>query len=550
MARKITASKLKTALTVEAKENELHFVFWINGGDGWNADHESRINVELENGEMDAAAETALVEQIQTSIKTVRIKPQYKVLILPKQHVTLRETRLPTINDDEVAKMARFEAEKQIPFNPERYGFSHHISKHLGIEGSEVLIAAIESEYLQRHLMLLKRAGIEFHTAICTSQCLANLMPRERIDPETPGTLMLVNVDRCATDLVLFADGRLKYARSVKSGWESLFVDLRNIAPDFDVSLLESIDVLNPQAAFVDASRSADAGAPDASGLDFEEHEPPGEASAALDEWMRRFFGEMHRTWNFARREANYPPLRAVIIGGLPCRWQNLQQAVAETFSCECVSLDEGWNQYHASKTRDAAKTELLHIHFGALAQALNPKPISINLLPDDYLKQQTTQQKIRTWSIIGAEVFVLLILCFLAYNKHQRINRTEYQWYVSQNKKMEKEIDQLQKMKTHLDILETNVNDKVSALAILNALNSEEVKSIPESVTLTMVEFQRQKELKLRGHSRSIPEITEFRKELKDTNLFINVEIVTQSKTHLPRRPDPIYEFTIDCEF
>ena len=81
---------------------------------------------------------------IRQALKTAGLSVKEVLVILPKEWVTLRIVKLPSSKRDELGEMARFEAERHIPFNTERHIISHHVLRVDEIQGSDLLLAALD----------------------------------------------------------------------------------------------------------------------------------------------------------------------------------------------------------------------------------------------------------------------------------------------------------------------------------------------------------------------------------------------------------------------
>ncbi len=68
---------------------------------------------------------------LREALATRKIKACRAHVMVPKNYVMARMVTLPSINDDELAGMARFEAERHIPFNAERHVVSHYVLNKL-----------------------------------------------------------------------------------------------------------------------------------------------------------------------------------------------------------------------------------------------------------------------------------------------------------------------------------------------------------------------------------------------------------------------------------
>lgn len=83
----------------------------------------------------DSESNQATVAALRQAVRATGYKISEAVVVIPKQWVTVRAVTLPSTEPAELADMARFEAQRYIPFNVERHIISHHILRMEGLAG-------------------------------------------------------------------------------------------------------------------------------------------------------------------------------------------------------------------------------------------------------------------------------------------------------------------------------------------------------------------------------------------------------------------------------
>src|SRR5688500_3883338 len=80
---------------------------------------------------------------LREALKNAQIVGKAAGTFIPKNFVLARRVTLPPTADEWIKGMARFEAERHIPVNAERHIVSHHTLARTGMQGSDVLLAAV-----------------------------------------------------------------------------------------------------------------------------------------------------------------------------------------------------------------------------------------------------------------------------------------------------------------------------------------------------------------------------------------------------------------------
>ncbi|MBM3334158.1 pilus assembly protein PilM, partial [Candidatus Sumerlaeota bacterium] len=265
------------------------------------------------------------------------------VLVLPKNVVTMRLVTLPSSDNAELSQMAQFEAQKHIPFNVERHVIAHAILRKERVEGSRVLIVAVDRAALEEPLAICR----ELHTDL-TYACVSSLAQVEALLLNPPAdyqkqTLALVNIGWSTVDITIVSGGIVCLTRSGTMGIGRIAPILESATPDKSAitrDRLGSLDALAPESFFrggprlhrrrpmptvVDDFGETDSGdgSLSATTTDDRVRVESGAATSSAESsgpegevarWLERIVQEIRRTQAFAQREFDCPALQMVYV--------------------------------------------------------------------------------------------------------------------------------------------------------------------------------------------------------------------------------------------
>ena len=482
-----------------------------------------------EEGDLGPAAK-ALAKSLKVSGGPISVS-------LPKQQAILRSILLPSVDRDELVQMARFEAERHIPFHAERHCTGYHIMRSLGVEGSEVVLAAADGPVVQRALAGVQSAGFTTRAIDLSSVALVNSFLYENQEGTKGKTVAVLVLGLDSLDLVLLSDGRLVFARSAT-------MDLRGILEAY-IGYLPGEGAARPEPAKLAlAARMIDC-------QNLEGHygsagAVPEPANAALVRtWIDRVIQELRRTYDFARREMKCPPIEQVAITGEGALLRNLDQYLGINLDLAVRIINPVAALPGAAEHKFPFEGLEFVIPFGAAIGGSMEGAFKLDLTPAEHYRQRERRRILR--QLVFTAVILLITLGLGAYTLMQRseINRQRQQAYDVVNKTMKPYVTEVAEMRTKLKIITEFLNDENSALAVLNGIAG--AKEIPAQVTLRSIEYTKGEEAVIDGDARGIPDITDFIYDLNRSGKF----------TEVHRRGDPTpnqlygqakYDFTLEC--
>lgn len=473
---------------------------------------------------------------IRQALKTAGVKAAEAHAVIPKQWVTLRFVTLPSTDAAEIAEMARFEAEKHIPFNVERHVISHYLLSQEGINGAKVIIAALDGPPAQRVTAICAAAGLRLTSIDVSTLALANVFRQSNPpDPETHPTVAQIHIGQSATDITVFHKGEPIFARSIAQGVEKL------LPPAEDASALEitpeqllQIDFLEPLPSH-SAEAPLSASTPSEPGLKpatpaSEPHEPPAHAA---QNWANRLIREIRQTWDFARREYECDPITLISLSGAGCHLKNLIPLLQERLGISILELNPSTPQAQIDPAAQPFPPSTYAIGAGGLLQTLLDDAPRVNLLPPEYIRKHASFQKRQSFifSVILTTVFLacVFLYCQQEYN-HTQDSLARVEEELRKGEEQEKQINYRKKV---VRINEEHSRRKGSALGILDDMSSWDALFKRQNMRVSILEFEYTagRNLKLVGHAYTYEDLNNLRTMLEKSGHFTQVSVESQPK-------------------
>lgn len=480
---------------------------------------------------------------IKALCKHIKVSKADVSAILPKQQAILRNVLLPSVDRDELTQMVRFEAERHIPFHAERHSTGFHVMRSMGVEGSEVLMSAVDSPIVQRLLDGAAAAGLTLKGGALSSVCLMNTLLYHRRDWIKGKTVAILSMGLDALDLVLVSDGRVIFARSVS-------MDLRSVLetwightaaepPRPDMQRLavgaRMIDCTN-----LEGNYSTSGGAPNK------------EVADIVRTWIDRLIQEMRRTYDFARREMKCPPVEAVALTGEGALLRNLAQYLYVNLNVEVQTLNPLEGLERPAGVKFPFDGFEFAIPFGGAISGQLDGAYRIDLTPTEHYRKLDRKRMAKHLIVTGVLAAVTLGLGVGEYLHHESVNQMYYTAYDQINKSMDAKVAQISEREKKLGIIKEFTDDPNSALKVLGTIT--DVDLIPNKVTITMLNYtkgnHKDKEglVSIEGDAKTLLDVNELEQRLKVSNCFDAIDRPQSA-------PDPgmvnnqgMYMFKFDC--
>jgi type IV pilus assembly protein PilM len=530
----------------------------------------------------DAARRVAERSQLlREALRARKLRPQRVRVLIPKNYVMARTVLLPAANDAELEGMARFEAERHIPFNAERHIVSHCVLRRQGVEGIEVLLAAADEPIATEYVDICTRAGLRVESLGVSSLALHNAFVAAAPGEVSSKVAAIVSIGAAGCEFALSRDGNFTFTRGASVGTERLLAELRaaGLCPPGPEdgrrpkALLAALDAMH---AAEDAGRPAEtppplseesiARAADEPGLTGNESSvfeipsltqesngavyPSRQRSLIVHAWLQALLREIRRTLEFARREYNLPPVDCFHLCGEGALLNGLAPFLEKSLGVPARILNVFETFEAVSGALAADETPLAYTACAGEALLAGAQGLSVNLLPAAYLEKTERRRQQHSWIVTGIMFLVLLLLGYMYVSKVFTAKNELLVAYIEKNREMKSRVDDLRAKEVRLDIIRRFIQDEHGALDVLERISA--FNFIPSQVTLTGIEYKKEEYIKLRGHAKTLPDVNRMRLELEQTGFFQSVALDDGSNkpVRLPNRADQVLEWYITATF
>ncbi len=527
------------------------------------------MTVSFEDIPKDDTAPAERATRLREFFKTHKVMADESVLIVPKQSATIRRVTLPSSDPAELASMAVFEAEKIIPFNVERHIISYSLAgRQDGIEGTDLILAAIDEPVMTQWLGALENTGIEANTADVSSTALARSLFESHGDQLENCCVVAIHVGIANTDISFIDNGHLVTTRSVLLGLRHLTRDLTaalNLDRPLQPRDLAGVNFLEPSLSSVagitlrPAETQGGASEGDLEFLGPDQGTRSSEAVSAIQKWMERLTTNIQRTAEFSQREYELRDVSRVYLCGDGVQIPALVNALNNQLGVPV----ERHNPLEKAEIADKAPVD--SSRFPALATAWGAAmrlsagegDAGLNLLPQSVISDQIEAERRMHYVVSGVVGLVAAVMLFLvlkagADHRYEMLSR-----YGDYSEELAPLVENVDDMRSRIDIIRGIRSDNAGALEILGRVTSyEPIQPLLDArIKLTRFEYTIGEEVRLEGHALEIVDINDFVKylgglKLDGKNVFLDPVIRAQNQTRLPRRERAIYSFEIVAPF
>lgn len=491
-------------------------------------------------GDDAALHQKAKTDALRVAIKEHSLEIGESVLLIPKQYVTVRHVSLPSVDNAEIAQMARFEAEKHIPFNVERHNISHHVMKKEGVSGSHVLIAAADAPVVDEPLAILSALGTRPAVATVTTVSLYNIF--RYLNPNFPEetTVALLHIGMVNIDLVIINKGFLVFTRSTSQGVSKLIQEMNEQpgrAKPLQMEDIKKIDLMKMEQ-FAQTAVSAEIAAASVP-AEFSEND-----IALIEQWKTKLLQSIRQTHDFARREFDCPMMERIFISGEGSTFPSIEDYMTSALGIAAEKINTAQQPIEGIALMPSAYFPCL----GAVIEFVYHNAIRLNLLPERYIVERLSRQKrqnILSLSLMIGGVIILGILYLQAYIMRQdRLS----QWYNKQNEKLKPEVARLMDMQKKTRIISDYIRDPRNALAILDHLST--FPYMPRNVSIMEFKYTKGVSVEISGHALDIKDLNLFISDLEKSGFFSDVKIKQRPWIPLSGNRPKVLNYTLTCAF
>lgn len=475
---------------------------------------------------------TELAGPLKALARQIKAGPSPFAVALPKQQAIMRNVSLPSTEAAELVQMARFEIERHIPFHAERYASGYHVMRKMGVEGSEVLLAAIDGPIVQRAVDAFQEAGLNPRGMTLSSVALCNAALFSRRDWLLGKTVALLSIGLDTLDLVLLTDGRVLFARSVsidlrsvleaKLGWDGSDAKTRpELARLAHVARMTDCAKLQTQAA----------GA------------TPEEDNSLLAGWLSRVIQEIRRTYDFARREMKCPPIEALLMTGEGALLNNIDEYFRAAIDAEVVLLNPIAALPGTADHKFPFEGYEFAVAFGAAIADSLEGAYRIDLTPTEYYRTQTRRRTKQKLMVTGTILLLTLILGGAKYYQFSTHRARALEEYTAMLARVKPTAGQLKEKKNKLDIIHRYLNDPNNAMVVLSSIGGS--KSVHNTVSIRSIAYTMNDSITITGHAKTPPDLDAYTGDLKRSNHAEVWELQGREPTKVNGRD--AYNFTLN---
>lgn len=531
---------------IEFQETHCEIALWETE----KANHRLKAFLRIPLRKAEAKAETPLVDNpavvanagaIRQALRDTGMRIREALVVIPKQWVTLRVVTLPTTEASELADMARFEAQRYIPFNVERHIIAYQVLSVEGIGGTRVILAAIDLPPAEEITAIMEAAGVRISALDVATTILSNaLLASGQWNPEESPTVAHIHIGYASSDINIHHNGQLIFARSISIGMDKLFASASPGAPevrDITPAMIRGVNLLQSPG---DEQAAPDSNLPT--------------SAAAPAQWASRLMTEIRRTYEFAHREFECEPLTRIFLTGPGAALQGLHTVIQSTLGTEAMELRLFQDRFSMDSETlpQAIQPATYAIAVGGMLRDQRDSAMRINLLPAAYLKKYLTAQRKKSLltTAILATAFVATFIFFLINHAHQRAELIEF--YEKGLEVSEERVREIEYRKTVVKILRENTSQKSSALAILNRLSGWDgiFGGNRMRVSISEFDYNAATGVKLSGWAWEYSDLNDFRLELEKSGHFRKVSTESQPIESFPTRPEQVVKFVLNCYF
>jgi len=527
-------------------------------------------------------------QALRKALKDAGLKVEEALAVVPKHWVTLRVVTLPATDPDELNEMARFEAERHIPFNVERHIIAHRVLAKGDLEGSRVLIAAIDGPPIEQVTGTCLAAGLRVTGVEVSTVALVNVLRHSgQWDPAECSTVAFVNVGPANTDILVLHEGEPIFARSMAMGAQRIRESLAearlaeahaahpahaavlDLDEDDGMEGAESYSPV-PESGSALASGGVQASlfAPDAApgGTDAVSPTPPAApvSQARFDVGLlrsNRLIREIRRTLDYANREFDCGNnFGRVFLSGQGVAVPDLAEVFQLMFQTQVTCLDPfAESQNAASAFRLRCEPSVLAqeptgaafaLAAGALVREADPESLRIDLVPPAYVEEHAKSRRKQRIIYFAFAMFLALTAGFITAKKVLDDKKSQLAQLEVEIADIKERVNEIKRKQMVVGILRDYTSLDRSPLAILDRISqwTDFFAADHPRVCLTSFEYQREK-VTLEGWTQTYPDLDAFEANLMKAGLFEEVS-AKRDMASPPNTREQAVKFTLTCIF
>ena len=177
-----------------------------------------------------------LKEAIQNLMAENKIKDKNTVLTIQSTSVITRDITLPSVKQEELGNMVKYEIEQYLPIVATEYVIEYTLIEEViedGIRQSRIQVAAMPKNMVENYLNLLKEAGLKPIALDIHSNAVAKLFSnavtinRENYAPDK--TIAFIDLGYCSINIHILSRGKLAFSRIITLGASEIDLEISTV---------------------------------------------------------------------------------------------------------------------------------------------------------------------------------------------------------------------------------------------------------------------------------------------------------------------------------
>lgn len=397
--------------------------------------------------------------------------PTDSVLIsVPRNLVTVRNLQLPTTDPHELKEMVHLQAANQTPYSKDEVIADFQVvrANPEGYEGyTDVMLVTTHRSVSNTRLQILEDAHLKAQGIRLSSQGVLNVyrMIRGSTD-EQSGPVAVVDIDSSFSDFMVTLNGQITFTKALSNGAAKLLVGRENEIEKFTEEIQRAIDIY--------------------------ENEGIGGKIAKL------------------------------VLTGAEIKLTGLIPSLTEKLRLPVERISLMDNLPGAPEVVDLPEAQRGSLSFAAvLGLAWDPEGAKIDLTPQEVRIREALAQKGRAITPMG--ILVISIFTTLTALVSQHIySKKQYLEQLNQEVlRTQREASDIEVLKKRIQIIRHATRLQNSSLEILSVL----LRIIPSDIYLKAITFEEGSQVVLKGVSKEMSTVFEFRSILEKQPNFKNVK-------------------------
>jgi Tfp pilus assembly PilM family ATPase len=167
-----------------------------------------------------------ITKKIADILRANRIRPNYSVLSLGRNLVTVRNLHLPSHDKKEIVQMIDLNVARIVPYRKDEivFGYKSLGSDEMGY--AKIILAIVHSNIIRRQALILERAGILIDKIALSSAGVWEWIASTcRGDMNQTDLYLLLDVETSYVDFIVFSHNTMLFSRSINIGAKSIHED-------------------------------------------------------------------------------------------------------------------------------------------------------------------------------------------------------------------------------------------------------------------------------------------------------------------------------------